>query len=303
MNITITKISQHSRKSCLFDYISNMILTKSDILNEMLQSVGFSCKTIDELVLFSSGTGEHEFVCESDIFHAYEYFIKNFIYKNKIDSYSAFKIIDSAICDGVCEKDVYRLFNSLNWTSSAKGWELYTTFKSFSITLIDLVRLKKVALNEAFLFHRQFKSGYDELLLHIPSKSSFSENTKAIRLIYEIDLKLNQKISFYIDKIKDRGIEDILSILTSLKYPHYLDARSKVDDFIKQIKLPSGVTILPDQYFEKDETVCSIKFKNLKDLDKKICLLSGNIRKITDENGFTDYLDFENIFNGDENGM
>ena len=65
--------------------------------------------------------------------------------------------------------------------------------------------------------------------------------------------------------------------IRSIKYPSYTAWKKFFEDWVKEIKLPRGVNITHDQFFEDEKLSLNIKFKNEKELEhilkklEKIC--------------------------------
>ncbi|MBQ2294198.1 MAG: hypothetical protein II258_02355, partial [Spirochaetales bacterium] len=128
----------------------------NEIFSPVLNKLSFGFREKEQQILLLSH-GENCMVMELqadenetiDIFTAVNFLLSNFANKNKIDTETAFSIIDTLFntkSEHSTERTIYPLFPLLGWLPSKKGEDAYRAFPNFSNKLRSLLQNKKVAL-------------------------------------------------------------------------------------------------------------------------------------------------------------
>lgn len=234
-----------------------------------------------------------------DIFAATKFLISNFMNKNKIDTQSAFFIIDTLFkteSDLPVQRTIYPLFPLLGWLPSKKGEDAYKAFPKFSEKLRFMLQSKKVGLNEAFLFHSHLSEySYDEILNVIPENASFSEANYCLKTITEI---IQNKGTAFINEVVGKsaicsGKSDFMATLKQLRYPNVMQAKERFSDYISALKLPSGVSVTTDEFFEKNTVTMEISFNSKENLEQKLTQISAQLKA---HKGSPDYFRIKNLW-------
>ena len=89
-------------------------------------------------------------------------------------------------------------------------------------------------MQEAFLFHTVFKSGYDNILKIIPGNLTFSEINSLIRNLSEYAKKNNKKsmqIFYILNNNKFDSKNEFLEFIFKLRFPLYSTYSEKFKKF------------------------------------------------------------------------
>ncbi|HBD96154.1 MAG: hypothetical protein A2015_07475 [Spirochaetes bacterium GWF1_31_7] len=290
----VNKTSKHIFSS-LFELIKDNDNNTSEIFHPLINTTGFAFIIHDAIIILSDSQSDVIMATDGDIYLQYEYFITNFINKNKIDFYTAKLIIDDFLHYNNDEKKLFKLFSLLSWPGSKKGLDIYHEFSNFSTVLISLIKSKKIGINESFYFHNTFKNNYDELLTLLTRNSTYSESNIRIRLTFEISGNNNQNALWFYQKLLDikPGL-DITNYLYSLKHERLIRSRLEITKYIKELQLPDYATIVYDANFEKTNHTMNITFSNIDDLKSKISSLNTHLSSKKNE---PDFLNVETLFN------
>ena len=285
MHINIVALEEnHKLLNCPGKVQNNEIF--SPVLNKL--SFGFREKG-QQILLLSHGENcivmelqadENETI---DIFTAVNFLLSNFANKNKIDTETAFSIIDTlfnAKSELPTERTIYPLFPLLGWLPSKKGEDAYRAFPNFSNKLRSLLQNKKVALAEAFLFHLHLSTfSYDNILDILPANLSFSETNLSLKMAAEIiqpqktsctkkDTPLFSEMLKILSLTDNKN--DFLNTLHSFRYPYVSQIKKRFSDYISAFNFPNGVSFTTDEFFEKNFVNMSISFNDKKSLEKKL---------------------------------
>lgn len=256
--------------------------------------------TFREISSYTIDTGSNSFL------DALICFVDNVIVKNKINPVSAYHVIDLAVKDlpekernDLCEcRRLFSLFSLLQWPSSSKGVEYYQEFPKFSEGLIQYLEGRKISLNEAFLFHMALKTNgifsYDFLWGKWNLTYSYSENNQILKSLAEIAkrkeedfLDLLSRLDFSLD------FKTLWGQLQKKRYPYYTRTKKIFDTYLEDFHLPPGTTILPAPFFEKNEYLLQVKFKDRNSLTKKITVLEKSLGRLSQA---TDFFQTEELF-------
>ena len=128
-------------------------------------------------------------------------------------------------------------------------------------------------MQEAFLFHRYFKTNYDELLNLLTVQGNFSDNSTNLRLATEIAQKHNLSTTEIIMQIQHIQQEQSVSLpqaLHLLRMPFFSALSEKYKHIVGQLQLPPKCTITTDQSFEKNYSELTIQFSTKNELIEKL---------------------------------
>jgi hypothetical protein len=240
-----------------------------------------------------------------DVFGAVSFLLANFVNKNKVDTDTAFKIIDTLI--GVkselpVQRTVYPIFSLLGWLPSKKGEDAYKAYPKFTDKLRGMLQAKKVALNDAFLFHLHMSDfSYDNILDVLPENLSFSECNLCLKMLTEIIqylkadcMKKDTNIaSEMIKKLSDtKNKADFMDMLKKLRYPKVSQLKQRFSDYLSSFNFPGGVSVTTDEFFEKNVVNMTISFSDKSSLEKKLTRISEELKK---QNDVTDYFCIKNL--------
>lgn len=295
--MTVSMVNKTSKHifSPLFEVIKNNINSESEIFHPLINITGFAFIIDDTMIILYDSQSDIILATDGDIYLQYEYFITHFINKNKIDFYTAKLIIDDFLHYNKDDKKLFKLFTLLSWPGSKKGLDIYYNFSNFSTFLINLIKSKRIGINESFYFHNTFKNNYDELLTLLTQNSTYSENNIKVRLTFEISGHNNQNALWFYHKLLDiKPGSDITNYLSSLKHERLIRSRLVINTYIKGLQLPDYATIVYDANFEKTNHIMNITFSNTEDLKSKISSLNTHISPKRNE---PDFLNVETLFN------
>lgn len=256
-----------------------------DYFNDISNQLGFCIKT--KSGLFILNLKDDLLIYECNPLEGLFYFLENFIKISHIDYNSVYYIIRFSENILKLEKiDINRVFHKLNWPVSNKGFEIYNTYSSFSDSLKTLIQTKKIGLNEAFYFHLSFTKNYDHILDKL--KYSYSDNNKILKLITDIHNKF-QNESYFNDNLS-------IDYLESIYFSNFTKIKNKLENFIEKLHLKKDSQINYNKYFETDYYELTLRFKNIKELTKKINNINKNIEKCLNQKDFIDLFDHKNLF-------
>ena len=115
-NIKVHKISSGIKK----------IINNYDIANDFIKSISISCLyNNDKVILFYNPDSQFCFNIDEEIEDAFITIVKKFFYKEKIDLFISFEILNEFSKIYRNETSFYKLFNYLNWPSSKKGFDYF----------------------------------------------------------------------------------------------------------------------------------------------------------------------------------
>lgn len=308
MNIAIVPLEKNSKLlNCPGNIENNGIF--SPVLNELSFGYKENGQQILLLTHYQSclvmelQAGENETI---DIFTAAKFLVSHFMNKNRADAQTSFLMIDtlfSVKSDLPVQRTIYPLFPLLGWLPSRKGEDAYRAFPNFSKKLCVMLQNKKVGLNEAFLFHMHLSEySYDKILEVIPENLSFSETNYCLKMITEIiqskSVDCMKKDTICIDEIlknvtASKNKSDFIVRLKQLRYPKIIQAKERFADYVSAFEFPSGVSVVTDEFFERNTVDMKISFNSKKNLEKKLTQILTQLKARKDS---PDYFCIENLW-------
>jgi hypothetical protein len=261
----------------------SLFIDEHNLVNDFLIPFSVSClKNNEKIILYFNKKSEYTYLINLEIEDAFLFFIKTFFIKEKIDVFTAFEIISFYEKVSDEETKFYSIFSLLNFPSSKKGMDYFRAFKEFSLKLKTLLKNKKINLSEAFLFHEKFKNGYDEILVLLPENSSCSETSFILRNLSEYAAKENKTaddVAKLLMKEEFKSGKELLEITKRLRFPLYTNCLLKFKSFLKEFDFPKGSEIEFDETFEKNDYTLKVKFKNMKELEKKLDKIKNELER------------------------
>jgi hypothetical protein len=288
---------------------TKIILTEEKIVKNNIQ------KMISELyksnniskrpyfnICFTNNNNEKEYIYFQDdyvftlfinlnIEESFKYFIKEFIPEKSLDIKLSFELLQIADKLELSEKCFFEIFSLMKWQTFKKGLDYFNALKTFSNSLRNRVLTKKLSINEAYLFHNQFKNDYDDFIDKLPLHFSFSQNNQIFQYIVEISKKNNKKLNEIIVLCDFKDEITLFESLFRLKYPEYSKILNKFNNFIGSFGFPKNTNIDFDKTFEKTDYKFEIKFSNVIQLKDKLKKTIESIEKNQDKDNFIDYFD------------
>jgi hypothetical protein len=293
MNIEVIPVDDDLKKNIVEEEIRDSFsyFFEQDIF---FRNVGIACyhKQKKTLVFFNP---KSDFVFFFDIeLNDFLIFFVKYLNKKEIDIALSYDILRIAQKLAFTETEYFEIFRFINWQTSKKGLEFFLAMNNFSEILKNMVLMKRVSINDAYLFHKYFQSDYDGFLKNIPENLSYSNCGKILRYSFEYSKSKSKPIKYLEEKLN--GSNDIVGEIFKIRFPEYSFIMQSFSDFIKSLKLPNKTKITFDQSFENQDYKLEIEFTDFKSLYEKIKIIDKNLDIIKSGKYFSDKFNHDFLF-------
>ncbi len=275
------ELSSSIKNNLTFIELSDFIITNNLIKNETTPfNIALQSKENEDYITLYDNKNEYTFVIDADFDKGYIFFISSFIDKTKINPLLSHRLIEFFISKTDNKEELNPIFTALSWTLGSKGLILHNAFNDFSDELRHLVAQKKVSINEAYIFHTAFLSGYDPLLKMIDDKLSFSTKNAILRELSEISKKYGtgaEKLAAEIRAKSTDGME-LTEIIREMRFPFQTKYAGKLESYIAGLTAKcKGTSINYSKPLEEEDYTLNIKFNSRSNLREKLSALIKNI--------------------------